>query len=280
MASTAETRIRLIRRWLLLGLLAALGALAGLGYALLSHPVYTAKAYVVVVAQNPGDSPAAVSYAQAYARIAGQGEALNAAATASNGATSVSELRNQVRASTSPDAPVIEVAGSAGSARHAADLANLVANGLVSAANDHSADTRMKLTVLSAAAPPADPTSPQPVLDVAVGAAVGLLLGGLAVLAGVGSTTAQPSPAQPSPAQPSPAQPGPAEPTAPDGTEPAEGTAIPDMRRWTGRAPVSLHGTGTAPAPRQTAGPADGQGRTGTDDRINDDSAASHDGAR
>ncbi len=176
MAGKAQIMTRLVR-WLLLGLVTALGALAGLGYVLLSHPVYTAKAYVLVVAQNPGDSTSAVSYAQAYARIAGQGEALNAAAAASNGAASVSELRSQVRASTSPDAPVIEVTGSAGSARHAADLANLVAIGLVNTANDHSADTRMRLTVLSAAIPPADPASPRPALDIAVGAAMGLLLG-------------------------------------------------------------------------------------------------------
>jgi capsular polysaccharide biosynthesis protein len=182
MAGAAETMTRLVRRWWLTGLLTILGALAGLGYALASDPVYTAKAYVVVIAQNRSDN-VAVSYAQAFARIADQGAALNAAAEASNGTESVSELRRQVRASASPDAPVIELTGSAVSARRAADMANLVADGLVTTANSHAADTRLRLTVLSTAVSPADPTSPHLALSVAVGAAVGLLLGGLAMLA-------------------------------------------------------------------------------------------------
>jgi capsular polysaccharide biosynthesis protein len=198
MASTAETLTRLVRRWWLMVLLTALGAAAGFGYVQLSHPVYAAKAYVVVVAQNPGDTTA-VSYAQAFARIAGQGDTLNAALTASNGSASMAELRRAVQTSTSPDAPVIEVTGSAGSSRHAADLANLVANGLVTTGNGHTRDTRMKLILLSAAVPPADPASPQPVLDVAVGAAMGLLLGGLALVAGAGTAGGGASQRQPAP---------------------------------------------------------------------------------
>ena len=182
MAGAAERLTQLVRRWWLIGLLTILGALAGLGYVLATDPVYTAKAYVVVVAQNPSDN-AAVSYAQAFARIADEGAALNAAAEASNGTESVNELRQQVRASTSPDAPVIELTGSAASAPRAADRANLVADGLVTTANSHATDTRMRLTLLSGAVSPADPTSPHLALSVAVGAAVGLLLGGLAMLA-------------------------------------------------------------------------------------------------
>ncbi|HEX2773060.1 MAG TPA: Wzz/FepE/Etk N-terminal domain-containing protein, partial [Micromonosporaceae bacterium] len=178
----AEKRSTLVRRWWLIGLFTALGAVAGLGYALLTPPEYTAKAYVAVVAQNAGDSMA-VSYAQAYARIAGQGDALHAAAEASNGTASVKQLRRGVLASASPDAPVIELTGTAGSAERAADLVNLLADGLVRTANSHTSDTRMRLALLSAAVPPADPTSPQLPLAVAVGAAVGLLLGGLAFLA-------------------------------------------------------------------------------------------------
>jgi hypothetical protein len=41
----------------------------------------------------------------------------------------------------------------------------------------------MRLTVLSAASPPDSPTSPSPALNVAIGVAVGTLLGGLTVLA-------------------------------------------------------------------------------------------------
>jgi capsular polysaccharide biosynthesis protein len=182
MAMAAETMRMWLRRWWLIGLFTALGAIVGLAYALISPPEYTAKAYVAVVAEDAGDSMA-VSYAQAYARIAGQGDALHAAADASDGTATVAELRRGVRASASPDAPVIELTGSAGSPERAADLVNLLADGLVTAADSHTSDTRMRLALLSAAVPPTDPTSPQLPLAVAVGAAVGLLLGGLAFLA-------------------------------------------------------------------------------------------------
>jgi capsular polysaccharide biosynthesis protein len=285
MAVAAETLTLLVRRWWLITLLTALGAGGGLAYALLAPPEYTAKAYVVVVAQNPGDSTA-VSYAQAYARIAGQGDALNAAAEASDGATSVKELRRNVRASASPDAPVIEVTGSAGSARRAADLANLLADGLISTANSHRSDTRMRLALLSAAGPPADPTSPQMALSVAVGAAVGLLLGALALLGGTNRASADRKRADRVPVGP---------------TEPAADTAVPDLDRWTGRAPVIVTGTsaggeqqgasanyghdgqneaGRAPetvrgaaavADQQPPQASDGYDKTDEDDRMRDD---------
>jgi len=177
--------VQLVRRWWLAAALVGLGALAGLIYALVSPPVYTARAYVVVVAQNPDDSGSAISYAQAYSRIAVQGDVLGRAA---GGGAATTELRRQVRTSSSPDAPVIEVVGSARTADRAATLSNLVANSLVDTANERASDTRMRLSLLSQASPPADPTSPRLALDVAVGAAAGLLLGGLAVLVGAGKT--------------------------------------------------------------------------------------------
>ena len=156
----AEIRNTATRRWGLLVLLTVLGAVAGLAYALIRAPEYTAKAYLAVVSENPGDS-SAVSYAQAYSRIAGQGDALQIAADASGGSASVQELRRSVLAAASPDAPVIELTGTAGSAERAADLVNLMANGLAKTANNHTADTRMRVALLSAAVPPADSTSPQ-----------------------------------------------------------------------------------------------------------------------
>ena len=187
---------RLARGWDLIVLFTVLGASAGLVYALVSPAEYTSKAYVAVVADSPGDS-SAVSYAQAYARIASQGDALPAAADASRGSTSVEELRASVRAAASPDAPVIELTGTADSAQRAADLVNLLANGLIDSANSHTADTRMRLALLSTAMPPADRSSPQVALAAAVGAAVGLLLGGLAFLArGTRHEPQRPSPAE------------------------------------------------------------------------------------
>jgi capsular polysaccharide biosynthesis protein len=182
MASTANILTRLVRLWWLTALLAVLGALAGLGYALLTPPTYVARAYVIVVASEPAESPAAVSYAQAYTRIVPQAGVINAAA--SEEGIPAAELRRNVRAAASPDAPVIEITGSSDTAGRAADYANSVSGALVTKATEQTSTTRMKLTAISSASPPAAPDSPRPVLNVAIGAAVGILLGGLAVLTG------------------------------------------------------------------------------------------------
>ena len=222
MSKMAYSVTHLVRRWWLVALLTVLGALAGVVYAMVRPPVYAATAYVVVVAEESGDSTA-VNYAQAYARIAGEGDTVSAAVARSNGKISANELRRSVRASSSPDAPVIDVTGSASRAGRAADLANVVAKGLISTANRHSTDTRMRLVLLSAAVPPADPASPQPMLDIAVGAAAGLLLGGLALLSGSGRTAPGRSGNQTAGRK------------RPD---PANGATVPESLRWTGTAPV------------------------------------------
>jgi capsular polysaccharide biosynthesis protein len=223
MASTGEILTKLLRRWWVVALLAGLGAVAGYGFVRLADPTYIARAYVVAVARDPGNSTTAVSYAQAFARIVPQGDVVNAAAGASRGDASPAELRRQVQASTSPDAPVIEIAGSANTAEHAADLSNLMAAGLIGTANRHSADTRINLVLLSAADPPAEPASPRPVLDLAVGAAAGLLLGGLLVLAGSGRARTRPTPAKPIATGP---------------TLPTNDAVVRPVANVTGRAPV------------------------------------------
>ena len=170
------------RRWWPTAALVLVGGLVGLGYGVLAPPTYTATAYVLVVAETPGDSSSAVSYAQAYTRLARQGEVVASAIAASRGTISVEDLRRNVRASSSPDAPVIEVSGSAGDAQRAANMANLVADSLVSVGRTQAPSTRMNLVLLSPAYPPPDPSSPRLMLSVAVGTVIGLLLGGLVLL--------------------------------------------------------------------------------------------------
>ena len=174
-------------------LLAALGAFAGYGYALLVQPTYVARAYVVAVGRTADDNASAVSHARAYAKIVSQGEVVLAAVTASGGGVPADQIRRQVHATADPDGPVIEIAGSSSDAQRAADLANLVAAGMISVSAGHGDRTRVDLVVLSDADPPADPVSPRPVVDVAVGTAVGLLLAGLVLLT-IGQTRTSPGP--------------------------------------------------------------------------------------
>jgi capsular polysaccharide biosynthesis protein len=187
---TSEILGRLVRRYGLLVLLTVLGAGAGIGYDVLKTPTYVAKSYVVVTAAA-GDPQSAVNFAQAYGRIV-------TTAPVVSGATAIlhspAGLR-EVTASTSPDAPVIEITSTGTSAQHVADVANAMARSLVSYGVTQGTSTRVNLSVLAVAAVPASPASPKPPLEPAIGAAGGLLIGGLAVLAGVGNGTRRRVPA-------------------------------------------------------------------------------------
>jgi len=177
-----EILSRLVRRFGLLALVTLLGAIAGAVYGAVKTPTYTAKAYVVAIG-NEGDSNTALNFAQAYGRIAISGPVLALAGTRlgsnTNGLT-------RVTASTSPDAPVIQVTANGTSAQHAADLANAVADGLVNYGNTRRTDTHVGLAMLAGATKPTKPSSPKPPLELVVGAAAGLLIGALALLAGIG----------------------------------------------------------------------------------------------
>ncbi|MEV4639661.1 Wzz/FepE/Etk N-terminal domain-containing protein [Actinoplanes sp. NPDC049548] len=173
---------RLVRRFGLLLLLALVGGAAGATYAALKTPTYTAKAYVVAIGE-PGESITALNFAQAYGRIATSGPVLaQAAARLGGDAGGLSS----VTAETSPDAPVVEITATGTSARATTDRANAVAGALTEYGSLRRSDTKVSLSMLAPATVPERPTSPKPPLELAVGAAGGLLIGGLAVLAGVG----------------------------------------------------------------------------------------------
>ncbi|MFD0569636.1 lipopolysaccharide biosynthesis protein [Kitasatospora gansuensis] len=179
--SELRSRARtLTRRWWPVALAVPLGAMAGAGYAVVSHPSYAANSYVVVVPQGPGEGATAVNFAQAYGRLAYQPQVL-AGAAAETGRT-INELAELVRGTTSPDAPVIEITGSGGKGTDAARAADAVAKSLIAFANTSTKETGVKLVPLAGAAVPDRPATPSAQLDVAVGAAGGLLLGALVLM--------------------------------------------------------------------------------------------------
>ncbi|WP_371479018.1 Wzz/FepE/Etk N-terminal domain-containing protein [Kitasatospora sp. NBC_00315] len=180
MSELRQSARQLARRWWPVALAVPLGAAAGAGYAVAAHPVYAASAYVVVAPQNPGDGASAVSFAQAYGRLAGQPQVL-AGAAAATGRT-VPQLAALVHGTTSPDAPVIEITGTGARPKEAAQAADAVAGSLVVFGNTSTAETGVKLVPLAAAAASDQPTSPSKQLDVAVGAAAGVLIGALVMM--------------------------------------------------------------------------------------------------
>lgn len=191
-------------RWGLPVVAMLVGALAGLAYAQLASPTYVSKAYVVVVPNDPSAQASAASFAQAYGRMSAQGPVVATAVRAGGGVATADQLRTTVQAATSPDAPVVEVTGSADTAAIASTRANLVANALISTGNARAAATRMRLVMLAPASPADAPSSLSTSLSVAVGGAAGLLVGALGVAAGIGRRRpdGRPAPAQPEPSGP------------------------------------------------------------------------------
>lgn len=158
-----------------------LGLAGGAAYGLFAAPQYTATGYVAVVPGAGTDSATALGFAQAYGRIATD-TAVLVEARGATGAT-VDDLRDDVRAATSPDAPMVEVTGTASSPGKAADVANAVADALVRVGNRTVTSTGVQLSLFSPALAPTEPTSPSLPLAAAVGACAGGLTGGLVLLA-------------------------------------------------------------------------------------------------
>ena len=158
----------LVRRFGVLVALTVLGAVAGAAYGVTKAPTYVAEAHVVVTAQ-PGEFPAAVNFAQAYGRIVTAGPVADEAAKALGSRADL----DRVTASTSPDAPVIEIVAAGPDAARTATVANAVAKALVDFGTKRKDQTRVTLAVLAAAAVPTAPASPKPPLEAAIGAVAG-----------------------------------------------------------------------------------------------------------
>ncbi|MFJ8625373.1 Wzz/FepE/Etk N-terminal domain-containing protein [Kitasatospora sp. NPDC093550] len=234
MTTPRRSARRLVRRWWPVALAVPLGAAAGAGYAVVSHPSYAANAYVLVVPQNPGEAATATNFAQAYGRLAGQPQVL-AVAAAETGHTRA-ELESLVHGTTSPDAPMIEITGTGTSGEEAARTADAVAHSLVAFANTSSKDTNVRLVTLSPAAAPDKPTTPSGKLDVAVGGAAGLLLGALVMMTRRRGGTQAPEAAAAS-----------GSPDAPVPAEPAAAPAPPRPRSEEQSAGAAGSATGTEP---------------------------------
>jgi cytokinesis protein len=189
-------------RWVVAALCVVLGAVGGLAYTRLVTPSYESTGYVIATAQAtttsqgaiPGDERRAIQVAQTLSRLVGQQEIRTAAAAAAG--LTPEQVSRQVQGRAMPESSTIEIVGDAISADGAAKLVNAVADQLVKLNTDKMAATGVTLSVLSPASVPTAPSSPVLVLDLAVGAGAGVLLGALFLLA-TGGSRRPPAPGPP-----------------------------------------------------------------------------------
>ncbi|GAA1839446.1 hypothetical protein GCM10009772_16430 [Pseudonocardia alni subsp. carboxydivorans] len=215
------------RRAALRAVVVALAVLAGAGggavYGLVSGPTFRTAAYVAVTAQDADGQQRATSFAQAFGRIAG--EPAVAATAAAELRTPVEQLLRRAEVQTSPDAPLVEIAGLSGDPREATAIANALAGSLVAYGNERSVETSVTLAVFAPAVEPVEPVSASPALLALVGGAAGALLAGLGLFAAASRAPRWTGPVPDAPPQPALAPAAPQLPARRNGANPSS-TAV------------------------------------------------------
>jgi capsular polysaccharide biosynthesis protein len=167
--------------WWPLPLCLVLGAGGGGVYSAVTPSQYAAISYVVVSPSGGQTEPmGALGYAQAYGKIATDPMILADAERRAH--LRHGTIRQGIQASTSPDAPMVQITATSSDAGQAAKNADAVAKALTHTAKTSVKRTGTRLTVLSDAVAPPTPVSPSPAVAVGVGACAGGLIGGLVLL--------------------------------------------------------------------------------------------------
>lgn len=176
------------------------GVLAGGAYGLLSTPEYAATSYVVVVPTEKSDPAAALGFATAYGRIASQVAVVGDAAVWAG--VPARTLKESVRTSTSPDAPMISVTATSSGRSTAVNMADGVARALVANGSQLQGSTNVRVLQFSRAVEPTGPVSVSAPVAALAGGCAGGLLGGLGLLVAPGRRRADGPASVPGPATP------------------------------------------------------------------------------
>ncbi|SCK51414.1 hypothetical protein [Streptomyces sp. WMMB 322] len=172
--------LRRTPRWWPLPVCLLLGAGGGAGYSVMTPPQYSAVSYVVVSPSGRSEVGGALGYAQAFGKIATDPMIL--ADAEKRAGLRRGTISDGIQASTSPDAPMVQITATSSSASQAAKNADAVAKALTKTAKASVKRTGARLTLLSEAVAPATPVSPSREVAVAVGACAGGLIGGFVLL--------------------------------------------------------------------------------------------------
>lgn len=168
------------RRWLTVLACALIGLVAAGLYLLVKPATYTATAHNLVTPEAAGEvvRTEAVSFATALGRVADSPAVIAQPLRAVGLSLQPEELRQRVRISVSPDAPLIEVNASAQEPEEAALLANTISTALATYADQRRQETGVRAAQFTTATPPEEPSGPRRTLTLVVGLLLGLLVGG------------------------------------------------------------------------------------------------------
>lgn len=191
--------LRILRRhWTTLAAGMCLGLLAGAILSLTVKPTYTAHTQLFVAIQSSGTvselqqgNTFSQARVQSYVETAGTPAVLQPAIDTLGLQVSPVELAKRVKATSDLDTVLISIAAEDSSPVQAAAIAQAVGDSLVTVIRDLESPTEgglspVKLSVVTPASAPSEPSAPNTRLFIALGAAFGLGLGlGVAVLRSV-----------------------------------------------------------------------------------------------
>lgn len=186
--------IRILRRnWIIIVALALVGLLAGGGFSVLSKPVYTAKTQLFVATQNSGSvqdlqtgNTFITARVASYVLTATTPTVLQPVIDTLGLDITPQELAMEIRATSDLKTVLITISVNDASPVQAAAIARAVANSLITAVDTlekptDSGNSPVKLSVVTPATAPIQPSSPH----IKVNLAIGLLLG---VAVGIGAS--------------------------------------------------------------------------------------------
>ncbi len=191
MHQNSEVLQTLIRRFwiIILGLIVG-GALGALVSQLMT-PIYQSTVYLLVVpaSDDSGTSPSGDveqrlrgDYAQAFSRLATEPSVVGEAVRESGVGIDPEDIERYLNVSVSPNGPILEVIANFQDPEAAATLADVLGSALSSFTEERAEGTGYRAEVMAEAAPAAAPAAPGWRLNIAVGAAAGLLVGGIIAL--------------------------------------------------------------------------------------------------
>lgn len=173
---------------ILLGLV--LGAGLGAFVSSFVAPTYQASAYVLVVPASEGDTEAPApqnvnpeDYTQAYSELVTVPEIVEEAVLEEGGGiVDPQEVEEVVSVEVSPNNPLFTITANSLTPEDASALANSLGSAVSTYTEGLSVDTGYRADLVAEAPVPSSPTLPNWLLNITIGGAVGLLLGGIAAL--------------------------------------------------------------------------------------------------